>query len=158
MQVKTGDQYFFGGYSFPLNDIQPIPSQRSFQGCMQLLHVDEQLVDLHAVEQGKVGSFSNVNIDMCAIIDRCLPNHCEHGGRCTQTWDSFKCNCERTGYSGATCHNSIYEQSCEAYKHLGRTSDTYWIDPDGSGPLAPFKVYCNMTGNITMILHHGQAA
>ncbi|XP_042187664.1 contactin-associated protein-like 2 isoform X2 [Callorhinchus milii] len=155
MQVKTGDQYFFGGYSFPLNDIQPIPSQRSFQGCMQLLHVDEQLVDLHAVEQGKVGSFSNVNIDMCAIIDRCLPNHCEHGGRCTQTWDSFKCNCERTGYSGATCHNSIYEQSCEAYKHLGRTSDTYWIDPDGSGPLAPFKVYCNMTeDNVWTTVYH----
>lgn len=41
---------------------------------------------------------------------------------------------------------AIYEQSCEAYKHLGRTSDAYWIDPDGSGPLGPFKVQCNMTG------------
>lgn len=41
---------------------------------------------------------------------------------------------------------AIYEPSCEAYKHLGRSSDTYWIDPDGSGPLAPFKVSCNMTG------------
>uniref|UniRef100_M3XK19 EGF-like domain-containing protein n=3 Tax=Latimeria chalumnae TaxID=7897 RepID=M3XK19_LATCH len=52
-----------------------------------------------------------------------MPNHCEHGGKCTQTWDSFKCNCDGTGYTGATCHNSIYEQSCEAYKHLGKTSD-----------------------------------
>ncbi|CAF97959.1 unnamed protein product, partial [Tetraodon nigroviridis] len=43
------------------------------------------------------------------------------------------------------CSYSIYEPSCEAYKHLGRSSDTYWIDPDGSGPLAPFKVSCNMT-------------
>uniref|UniRef100_A0A0E9T5J8 Uncharacterized protein n=1 Tax=Anguilla anguilla TaxID=7936 RepID=A0A0E9T5J8_ANGAN len=25
-------------------------------------------------------------------------------------------------------------------------SDTYWIDPDGSGPLGPFRVNCNMTG------------
>lgn len=41
---------------------------------------------------------------------------------------------------------AIYEPSCEAYKHLGRSSDTYWIDPDGSGPLGPFKVSCNMTG------------
>lgn len=41
---------------------------------------------------------------------------------------------------------AIYEPSCEAYKHLGRSSDTYWIDPDGSGPLGPFKVNCNMTG------------
>ncbi|XP_072910474.1 contactin-associated protein-like 2 isoform X1 [Hemitrygon akajei] len=145
MQVKTGDQYFFGGYPDAVNSTQPSVSRRSFQGCMQLLHVDDQLVDLHAVEQGQLGKFTNVNIDMCAIIDRCLPNYCEHGGRCTQTWDNFKCNCEGTGYSGATCHNPIYEQSCEAYKHLGKTSDSYWIDPDGSGPLGPFKVYCNMT-------------
>lgn len=41
---------------------------------------------------------------------------------------------------------AIYEPSCEAYKHLGRSSDTYWIDPDSSGPLGPFKVNCNMTG------------
>ncbi|KAI4543352.1 hypothetical protein MG293_006146, partial [Ovis ammon polii] len=40
---------------------------------------------------------------------------------------------------------AIYEPSCEAYKHLGQTSNYYWIDPDGSGPLGPLKVYCNMT-------------
>ncbi|KAK3515292.1 hypothetical protein QTP70_013485 [Hemibagrus guttatus] len=40
---------------------------------------------------------------------------------------------------------AVYEQSCEAYKHLGKTSDVYWIDPDGSGPLGPFRVICNMT-------------
>uniref|UniRef100_A0A8C6SRV6 Contactin associated protein 2 n=1 Tax=Neogobius melanostomus TaxID=47308 RepID=A0A8C6SRV6_9GOBI len=68
-----------------------------------------------------------------------------HGGGCRQTWDSFSCTCDGTGYTGATCHTSIYEPSCEAYKHLGRSSDTYWIDPDGSGPLSPFKVNCNMT-------------
>lgn len=43
---------------------------------------------------------------------------------------------------------AVYEQSCEAYKHLGRSSDSYWIDPDGSGPLGPFKVICNMTGKM----------
>lgn len=42
---------------------------------------------------------------------------------------------------------AIYELSCEAYKHLGKTSNYYWIDPDGSGALGPLKVYCNMTGN-----------
>ncbi|XP_025028017.1 contactin-associated protein-like 2 [Python bivittatus] len=112
---------------------------------MQFIHVDDQLVDLHAVEQGKLGSFANISIDMCAIIDRCVPNHCEHGGKCTQTWDSFSCTCDGTGYSGATCHNSIYELSCEAYKHLGKTTGSYWIDPDGSGALGPLKVYCDMT-------------
>lgn len=41
---------------------------------------------------------------------------------------------------------AIHELSCEAYKHLGKTSNYYWIDPDGSGALGPLKVYCNMTG------------
>ncbi|GCB73331.1 hypothetical protein scyTo_0002482 [Scyliorhinus torazame] len=52
----------------------------------------------------------------------------------------------------------MYEQSCEAYKHLGKTSDTYWIDPDGSGPLGPFKVYCNMTEDkVWTTLYHDMA-
>lgn len=46
------------------------PSQRSFQGCMQLIQVDEQPVDLAAVEQGMLGAFENVSLDMCAIVDR----------------------------------------------------------------------------------------
>lgn len=41
---------------------------------------------------------------------------------------------------------AIYEQSCEAYKHKGNTSGFYHIDVDGSGPINPQKVYCNMTG------------
>nr|XP_023856691.1 contactin-associated protein-like 2 [Salvelinus alpinus] len=121
------------------------PTQRSFQGCMQAILLDDQPADMHAVEKGIVGAFENVSLDMCAIIDRCMPNHCEHGGRCKQTWDRFSCTCDGTGYTGATCHTSVFEQSCEAYKHLGRSSDTFWIDPDGSGPLGPFKVNCNMT-------------
>ncbi|XP_078233557.1 contactin-associated protein-like 2 isoform X2 [Pogona vitticeps] len=144
LKVLTGEKYVFGGFL-----------QQSFQGCMQLIHVDDQLVDLHAVEQGKLGSFANVSIDMCAIIDRCVPNHCEHGGKCTQTWDNFSCTCDGTGYTGATCHNSIYELSCEAYKHLGKATGSYWIDPDGSGPLEYLKVYCDMTEDkVWTIVNH----
>ncbi|XP_035475638.2 contactin-associated protein-like 2a isoform X2 [Scophthalmus maximus] len=142
LTINTGGTYHLGGYF--LQTLFP-PSRRSFQGCMQAILVDDQPADLHAVEKGIVGAFENVSLDMCAILDRCMPNHCEHGGRCKQSWDSFSCTCDGTGYSGATCHTSIYEPSCEAYKHLGRSSDTYWIDPDGSGPLGPFKVNCNMT-------------
>lgn len=42
--------------------------------------------------------------------------------------------------------SAIYEQSCEAYKHRGRTSGYYFIDVDGSGPIRPQLIYCNMTG------------
>lgn len=53
-----------------MNDSDHLLFEHSFQGCMQSIHVDDQLVDLHAVEQGELGSFANVTIDMCAIIDR----------------------------------------------------------------------------------------
>lgn len=45
-------------------------------------------------------------------------------------------------------HSAVYEQSCEAYKHRGNASGFYYIDSDGSGPLQPFLLYCNMTGKL----------
>ncbi|XP_007542552.1 contactin-associated protein-like 2, partial [Poecilia formosa] len=141
-QIKTGGTYYFGGY-FPHTSMWSL--QRSFQGCIQMIHIDDHLVDLRAVEEGHIGTFENVSLDMCAIIDRCVPNHCEHGGKCSQTWDTFSCNCSGTGYSGATCHTSLYQQSCEEYKHQGKSSGNFWIDPDGSGSLSPFRVHCDMT-------------
>uniref|UniRef100_A0A672GZA0 Contactin associated protein-like 5a n=1 Tax=Salarias fasciatus TaxID=181472 RepID=A0A672GZA0_SALFA len=124
------------------------PSQ-AFQGCMRLITINDQPVNLNHVQQGLLGSYNQIQFDTCNIRDRCLPNLCEHGGRCWQTWSSFSCDCSGTGYSGATCHASIYETSCEAYKLIGSSSGFYSIDPDGSGPLGPAPVYCNMTGEFT---------
>ncbi|XP_077580173.1 contactin-associated protein-like 2b isoform X1 [Stigmatopora nigra] len=143
VQIMTGGTYYFGGY-FPHSTTHNT-LQRPFQGCIQLIHIDDHLVDLKAVEQGLIGTFENVSLDMCAIVDRCVPNHCEHGSHCSQTWDTFSCNCSGTGYTGATCHSSMFQQSCEDYKHQGKSSGIYWIDPDGSGAIEPFKVYCEMT-------------
>ncbi|XP_023565123.1 contactin-associated protein-like 4 isoform X3 [Octodon degus] len=125
-----------------------------FQGCMRLISIGNEVVDLIAVQQGSLGNFSDLQIDSCGISDRCLPNYCEHGGECSQSWSTFHCNCTNTGYMGATCHSSIYEQSCEAYKHRGNTSGFYYIDSDGSGPLGPFLLYCNMTETAWTIIQH----
>ncbi|XP_068605403.1 contactin-associated protein-like 2 [Brachionichthys hirsutus] len=141
IQIQTGGIYYFGGY-LPTNTRS---LQRHFQGCMQMIHIDDHLADLRAVEQGLIGTYENVTLDMCAIIDRCVPNHCEHGGRCTQTWGTFSCDCNGTGYTGATCHTSMYQQSCEEYKHQGKSSGNYWIDPDGSGPISAFRVSCHIS-------------
>uniref|UniRef100_A0A8C4EYV8 Contactin associated protein like 3 n=1 Tax=Dicentrarchus labrax TaxID=13489 RepID=A0A8C4EYV8_DICLA len=126
-----------------------------FQGCMRLLTLDNQPVDLIKVQQRLLGNYSHLLIDMCGIIDRCSPSHCEHGGRCTQSWSTFHCNCSNSGYRGATCHSSTYEQSCEAYKHKGNTSGHYYIDVDGSGPIRPQLIYCNMTEDRAwMVIQH----
>ncbi|XP_040027121.2 contactin-associated protein-like 2b [Gasterosteus aculeatus] len=141
IQIQTGGTYYFGGNFLHTNTRS---LQRSFQGCMQMIHIDDHLADLRALEQDLAGSFENISLDMCAIIDRCVPNHCEHGGSCSQTWNTFSCNCTGTGYTGATCHRSMYQQSCEEYKHQGKSSGNYWIDPDGSGFISPFRVTCDM--------------
>ncbi|XP_027788947.2 contactin-associated protein-like 4 isoform X5 [Marmota flaviventris] len=125
-----------------------------FQGCMRLISISNEMVDLISVQQGSLGNFSDLQIDSCGISDRCLPNYCEHGGACSQSWSVFHCNCTNTGYTGATCHTSIYEQSCEAYKHKGNTSGFYYIDSDGSGPLGPSLLYCNMTETAWTIIQH----
>ncbi|XP_044160386.1 LOW QUALITY PROTEIN: contactin-associated protein-like 5 [Bufo gargarizans] len=117
----------------------------SFQGCMRLIFIDNQPKDLILVQRGVLGNFTDLQIDMCGIKDRCLPNYCEHGGECSQTWSTFHCDCGDKGYADATCHSSLYEQSCEAYRHKGYPSDYYYIDSDGSGPLGPVRVYCNIT-------------
>uniref|UniRef100_A0AAY4B570 Contactin associated protein like 3 n=1 Tax=Denticeps clupeoides TaxID=299321 RepID=A0AAY4B570_9TELE len=125
-----------------------------FQGCMRHISIDNSEVDLVMVQQTSLGNFSDLQMDVCGITDRCSSSYCEHGGRCTQSWATFHCNCSHTGYTGATCHTSIYDQSCEAYKHKGNTSGYYYIDIDGSGPLVPHRVYCNMTEKTWMVIQH----
>lgn len=51
-------------------------------------------------------SFSPPCLHVCLSLSfRCSPSHCEHGGRCTQSWSTFHCNCSNSGYRGATCHS-----------------------------------------------------
>ncbi|XP_035509476.1 contactin-associated protein-like 4 [Morone saxatilis] len=116
------------------------------------LTADSQL--FFGVQRGSVGA-RVLQLPSCGLSLRCSPSHCEHGGRCTQSWSTFHCNCSNSGYRGATCHSSTYEQSCEAYKHKGNRSGHYYIDVDGSGPIRPQLIYCNMTEDRAwMVIQH----
>ncbi|XP_032382198.1 contactin-associated protein-like 4 isoform X2 [Etheostoma spectabile] len=153
--LSPDSQLFFGGCHVQESRQECRNRFKVFQGCMHLLTLDGQTVDLIKVQQRLLGNYSHLQIDMCGIIDRCSPSHCKHGGRCTQSWSTFHCNCSNSGYRGATCHSSRYEQSCEAYKHKGNTSGHYHIDVDGSGPIKPQLVYCNMTEDMAwMVIQH----
>ncbi|KAM9657565.1 contactin-associated protein 1 isoform 8-T8 [Morphnus guianensis] len=166
-QLRTGSQYFFGGgwrggglgamgAWRPLTTLClagcPKPAsvtgcrsnQTAFHGCLQMLNVDLQPVDVELLVQHRLGQYFNVLFNVCGITDRCTPNLCEHDSRCVQSWDDFMCICDLTGYKGETCHKSLYKESCDAYRVSGKTSGNYTIDPDGSGPLKPFTVYCDI--------------
>ncbi|XP_037066950.1 contactin-associated protein like 5-1-like isoform X2 [Peromyscus leucopus] len=155
LQIYSGNSYYFGGCPDNLTDSQCLNPIKAFQGCMRLIFIDNQPKDLISVQQGSLGNFSDLHIDLCSIKDRCLPNYCEHGGHCAQSWTTFNCNCSETGYTGATCHDSIYEQSCEVYRHRGNKAGFFYVDSDGSGPLGPLQVYCNITEDkIWMMVQH----
>ncbi|XP_041029243.1 contactin-associated protein 1 isoform X5 [Carcharodon carcharias] len=146
LRVQTGDQYYFGGCPATVRTLGCFSNVSMFHGCMQRIHVDNYLVDLELVKRRKLGRYAEMLFNTCGITDRCTPNLCEHGGICLQTSENFVCDCERTGYKGPTCHNSLYPESCDGYRKLGvRTSGNYTIDPDGSGPSRPFTVHCTMT-------------
>ncbi|MBN3304064.1 CNTP5 protein, partial [Amia calva] len=154
-QIDSGEDYFFGGCPATLNDLGCKNPTLAFQGCMRLIYINNQPMNLVHVQQGLLGNYSNLQMDICGIRDRCLPNYCEHGGQCSQSWSTFYCDCSGTGYTGATCHDSIYEPSCEAYRQTGSSSGYFSIDSDGSGPLGPTLVYCNMTEDrVWTVIHH----
>uniref|UniRef100_A0AAY5KQ95 Contactin associated protein 1 n=1 Tax=Esox lucius TaxID=8010 RepID=A0AAY5KQ95_ESOLU len=141
--VRTGDRYFFGGELITT----PVPSHllNNFHGCMQQIFIDNEPVDIDIILQRRWGRYTELLLGTCGITDRCTPNPCEHEGRCIQSWDDFICLCENTGYKGEVCHMSVYKESCEAYRLTGKSwSGNYTIDPDLSGPLKPFEVYCKM--------------
>uniref|UniRef100_H0VVI0 Contactin-associated protein-like 3 n=1 Tax=Cavia porcellus TaxID=10141 RepID=H0VVI0_CAVPO len=151
MLIVSGGAYHFGGCPNSSAGRGCESLLGALQGCLRLISISRRAVDLISVQQGALGSFSDLQIDSCGIVDRCLPSYCEHGSDCSQSWDTFSCDCQGTGYTGATCHSSVYEQSCEAHKYSGSPSGPYYIDADGSGPLGPCLVYCNMTGTLTSI-------
>ncbi|KFO97548.1 Contactin-associated protein 1, partial [Calypte anna] len=143
-QLRTGSQYFFGGCPKPASITGCRSNQTAFHGCLQMLNVDMQPVDVELLVEQRLGQYYNVYFNVCGITDRCTPNLCEHDSRCIQSWDDFMCICDLTGYKGETCHKSLYKESCDAYRVSGKTSGNYTIDPDGSGPLKPFTVYCDI--------------
>ncbi|KAG7492337.1 hypothetical protein MATL_G00013200 [Megalops atlanticus] len=145
LTVRTGDQYFFGGCPKTNNTARCETKLNNFHGCMQQIFIDKEQVDIDNLLQWRWGRYSGLLLGTCGITDRCTPNPCEHDGRCIQSWDDFLCMCENTGYKGEVCHMSVYKESCEAYRLNGKYySGNYTIDPDLSGPLRPFSVYCKM--------------
>uniref|UniRef100_A0A8C1VJP3 Contactin associated protein-like 5 like n=1 Tax=Cyprinus carpio TaxID=7962 RepID=A0A8C1VJP3_CYPCA len=135
---------FIGGCPLFQCDFNCENPNKGYQGCLRLLFINNHPVDILQIQQETLSNYSQISFDVCNIQDRCLPILCEHSGQCIQSWDQFYCDCSGTGYTGATCHNSIYERSCEAFRKTGSQSSVFTIDLDGSGPLEHTQVNCTM--------------
>jgi hypothetical protein len=75
------------------------------------------------------------------------------GGACTNiTTNVNSCgNCTNKCSTGSVCRSSgcVSNASCRVIKASGNSigSGVYTLDPDGTGPIAAFSAYCDMTSN-----------
>ncbi|XP_048576570.1 contactin-associated protein-like 2 isoform X2 [Nematostella vectensis] len=126
-----------------------------FVGCMNNIKLNGALVRPRKLSKEVAGAV----IGRCSITSKCFPNPCQNGGACKESWDSYTCDCQGTFYEGATCEVPLYRSTCEEYKTLGISEDSYCkVDPDGKGPLGSFAVMCNMTNPEakTVVSHNKQ--
>ncbi|XP_032705860.1 contactin-associated protein-like 3B [Lontra canadensis] len=107
-QIDAGDTYYLGGCPNSSSGPGCGGPLTGFQGCLRLISIGDQAVDPITVQRGSLGTFRDLQIDTCGLTDRCLPSYCEHGGECSQSWDTFSCDCAHTGYTGATCHSCTF--------------------------------------------------
>lgn len=71
---------------------------------MRDIYVAGDWIDPRSVVGTKKVS-GKVSLDSCLLVDLCNnPHACEHGGRCYVKKGETYCDCEKTGYTGRTCH------------------------------------------------------
>uniref|UniRef100_A0A3B5M2N0 Uncharacterized protein n=1 Tax=Xiphophorus couchianus TaxID=32473 RepID=A0A3B5M2N0_9TELE len=66
--ITPGGHLFYGGCPAEGNGRSCRNPSSAFQGCMRLLTVEDELVDLIKVQQRLMGDYSNLQIDMCVLL------------------------------------------------------------------------------------------
>ncbi|XP_050693160.1 axotactin-like isoform X4 [Eriocheir sinensis] len=139
--------------------ISPLDEYPGMVGCLRKVELGGEKVDLRSLV-GTSLAHKDATYDGCRVLGPCdRPGACEHGTTCTVGDDEeIQCNCTDSGYTGKTCHFSLYKSSCEEYRHIGyNTSGVFKIDVDGNGPLPPAHVKCEFnpfTGVTTTIVEN----
>ncbi|GAB6026571.1 hypothetical protein CHUAL_012986 [Chamberlinius hualienensis] len=125
--------------------------QKGFVGCMRQIKLNSVYMDPRNVVDSDQIEGGEISLDNCQLVDPCAqPGVCEHGGKCIMKDNKVSCNCSDTGYTGLTCHFSLYRRTCEELFLVGyRKQGVYMIDIDGNGPHPPAYVSCDMHNELT---------
>jgi len=89
-------------------------------------------------------------------------NDCHQHASCTNERGSYSCKCNRGFIGDGFKCGLINKDSCSVIrKYFSSVSGNYVIDPDSSGGLAPFTVYCDMSDKngvgVTVISHDSES-
>ncbi|XP_072908661.1 protein crumbs homolog 2-like isoform X1 [Hemitrygon akajei] len=91
----------------------------AFKGCLQDVRVNDNLLEFYPLEDKNYTSSLAVSTSKtpmnvlkdCISDDTCKPMPCQHGGKCTVTWNDFECECTKE-YTGRTCEEIVW---CETH-------------------------------------------
>ena len=125
-----------------------------FIGCLLNLQIDSQKITLKNLKHSEKKKDNLQNT--CRLVNRCEPNPCEKGGRCSQDWNIYHCNCESTDFEGKRCEISIFKPTCEYYRSMGlKTTQNCILDSEGHGKT--FTAFCNISqefGKTFTVMEH----
>ena len=81
------------------------------------------------VKDYEVGSDSGVLLRRCELTNKCAEVTCEHGGRCRHVPRAphVYCDCDNTGYTGATCRTANSWRSCQQFLQFTRIRSANYI-------------------------------
>lgn len=123
------------------------PELPSLITCFRIIQNDEKIITLNSTN---VKSAHDVS-DHCKTKDACFPNPCQHDSTCTQSMGKAICNCNNTGYIGATCNICRYKRTCQEYKDAGEgVSKMYKLCSTNE---RIFEAYCDIKTGATIINH-----
>jgi hypothetical protein len=76
-------------------------------------------------------------------VQVCSPDSCDNMGVCVQKWNSIKCECNMTSYTGPTCsegNTPVIQCECNMTSYTGPTFS------EGNTPVIYYvRCECNMT-------------
>ncbi|XP_053395317.1 neurexin-1-like isoform X3 [Mercenaria mercenaria] len=81
-----------------------IMSRNGFLGCIASFDINGENINiLEAATYVEQTSAHSVTSGCSGSELTCLATSCYNGGRCEQQWNSFKCNCDMTSFTGSHC-------------------------------------------------------
>ena len=99
-------EYFNSNVSFGAGFLINSSVIEGLRGCLRDISINGIQIDPRII-YSKYAVIGKISLDNCQLVDPCnSPNVCEHGGKCIASLETgtTRCDCEKTGYVGKTCH------------------------------------------------------
>ena len=130
--------------------------ESSFVGCILDLKIQNRKITFKELRSRDT---QNAISKSCLLQNRCEPNPCKNGGKCSQDGKRYYCNCDHTNFEGKICEISFYKPTCEQYKLMGLQGSTFCL-LNSQGVGNPYTALCNATNSsrtYTVITHNKMA-